>query len=60
MTPAEKEKHRYLGDGVYVESREDGIILRTGSHRDYEADDRIVLDSRIIENLIAFIENSEM
>lgn len=49
----------YLGDGVYAKPTDhdpSSITLTTGSHRDDEADNRIVLEYDVITHLLLYLE----
>jgi len=51
MSPEERKNHAYLGDGVYVENTHEHVILRTGSHRDDDCDNKIYLDAKVLFSL---------
>ena len=46
----------YLGDGVYAqETSYEDILLTTGSHREDEADNKIILEPQIVQRLVAWL-----
>lgn len=53
MNDEERENHSYIGDGVYVESTPNHIILRTGDHRDQFCDNKVYLEQDV---LVSFLE----
>lgn len=57
MSPEERKKHAYLGDGVYVEWDGFHFILRTDSHKDNECRNKIYLEQEIAERLDLFVKN---
>lgn len=57
MTPEERQKHCYLGDGVYAEHTPYHLILRTGSHLDEDCDNKIYLEDSVLQALLMFIEH---
>jgi hypothetical protein len=59
MTPEEKEKNSYLGDGVYIERTPSNLILRTGSSLDRDCDNTIYLEPKVVKNLLEYISNLE-
>ena len=54
MTEQERQKHCYLGDGVYAYFDGFSIRLRTGSHKDGEYEQQIWLDPSVLESLNRF------
>lgn len=44
----------YLGDGVYATFDGYHIWLKTGSHRDHEATDKIALEPAVFTALVAY------
>jgi hypothetical protein len=56
MTPEERANHVYLGDGVYLEHTPEHIILRTGDHRDTHCDNKIYLESQVLDAFFNAIE----
>lgn len=54
MTPEERDKHAYLGDGVYAEWDGYHITLRTGDHRDSHCDNKVYLDNSVINSFWEF------
>lgn len=48
MNNEERQKHAYIGDGVYAESTPAHIILRTGDHRDGFCDNKIYLEQDVL------------
>ena len=56
MTPEERKKHSYIGDGVYAEFDGYGIWLRTGDHRDEKCDNKIYLEPSVLNDLINFAD----
>ena len=55
MSPEERENRSYLGDGVYIESVPNGIILRTGDHRNEHCTHVIYLEHEVLTKLFNFI-----
>lgn len=55
MSPDEREKHCYLGDGVYAECTPHHIILRTGDHRDGMCDNKIYLEQDVLVSFLQWI-----
>lgn len=56
MTPEEKELHTYLGDGVYAQLTPSHIVLRTGSHKDEDCDNKIYFEAEIIAAFLYWLE----
>lgn len=54
MTEQERQKHCYLGDGVYAYFDGYSIRLRTGSHTDSDYDQQIWLEPSVLESLNRF------
>lgn len=48
------EHAQYLGDGVYATFDGYHIWLKTGSHRDHEATDKIALEPEVFAALINY------
>jgi hypothetical protein len=59
MNPEERKNHCYLGDGVYAEKTDFHIILRTGSHRDEDCDNKIYLEGHVLNNLSQCLDHWE-
>ena len=55
MSPEERKNHCYLGDRAYSETTPSEVILRTGSHKDEDCDNKIYLDDSVIENFERFL-----
>lgn len=56
MTPEEKDKNFYIGDGVYLQDTPEFIILRTGDYRDSHCDNKIYLEAEVLENFFCLIK----
>lgn len=54
MTPEERAKCDYLGDGVYAEFDGFGIWLRANDHRDGLCTDKIYIEPSVLESLVGF------
>lgn len=48
---------RYLGDGVYASFDGYGVVLTTGSHQYWAADNRICLEPQVIEDFQRYIKD---
>lgn len=55
MNQEQRNKHKYLGDGVYAEYTDFEIILRTGDHRDGYCDNKIYLEREVYDELVEFV-----
>lgn len=55
MTEDERLNHCYLGDGLYAESTEYALVLRTGDHRDEYCDNKIFLEQDVLVNLLKWV-----
>ena len=53
----DNENHKYLGDGVYLETNPREIILRTGDHRDRFCQNKIVMENNILSKLLKELES---
>jgi hypothetical protein len=54
----EELKPIYLGDAVYAEIDEfNAVVLRTGSHREHEATNEIVLEPSTLENFLLWLKS---
>jgi len=45
----------YAGDGVYARLEEGDLILTTGSHEDYAAEARIVLEPGVLDIILRYL-----
>jgi hypothetical protein len=55
-----KNNAEYLGDGVYVQEREDDvstIVLSTNSHEYADMDNCIYLESSVVQALYKWLQN---
>ncbi len=49
----------YLGDGVYASVDEyRGLVLTTGHHEPEKADDIIILEPDVLDNLMTYVASS--
>lgn len=60
MTEDEKQKHCYLGDGVYIEITSLDLILRTGDHREGLCSNQIHIDSSVLGNLVSWLVHQKV
>jgi len=56
MNDEERKNHCYLGDAVYAEYDGCGVILRTGSHRESECEQKIYIEMETLNNLMIFLK----